>query len=173
MRNRPILSDQLLNWSDEDDRPNYGIVAPPPPSAAAETAGSRADPEGLPHRAVQALWKTGVPVRCGTWPRPQVLFVHQSDRSTTPDGLCAAGVPRLGSAIPGQPSSRSGNPGRNLRDQPGTPAAPRAAVERRHGYRWPGPGTGMREPRRGRAPRRQYAAGVAPCRRPDRPGGSR
>ena len=128
-----VVSDQLYYWSDKDAETIDVIPTAATQSPAAQTAESSADPEGLSHRALQALREAGLQVRSGARPWAQVLPLHQPDGPGTPDGLRTPGIPRPGAGVFGQLPSRAGDHRRDLANQPGTPAPQRGLVETRHG----------------------------------------
>ncbi len=130
-----VLSDQYNNWSGQHAESIDVITAAATQSHAAQTAESRRDPEGFAHRAVQALREAGMQVRERTWPRAQVLLVHQPDRPEATNGLRTPGLPRPSGGVSDKLPLGAGNHQRDFPDKPGTPTSPREVVETRHGCR--------------------------------------
>jgi len=110
-------SDQFDYWSDNEGQDALSAAAAPPsPPASAPTPGDHSP--GLPHRALQALRQTRVPVQPGARPRAEVLLVGEPAGEPTADGLRAGGLPGAGNAVPGQLPEDPADPRRDLRDQP-------------------------------------------------------
>jgi len=155
-----LLSDQLLTWSDEDIKANYGRLAKTPPSAPAPAASAQSRPAWLPHRALQTLRQARLQMRPRPRSWPQVLSVGKLSRPASANGLRPARVLRAGERVPGQLPPRSPDLGGDLRDQPRAPAPPRGALKHRHERSALNPprtdrsGTGRRAPR-------QYARQLA------------
>lgn len=123
-----LLSDQLYMWSDPNDR---GICCCPqtaPQATAAQSAPPGVHPSGLAHRALQALWQSGLPMCRGSRTRPQVLPLRELPRQISTDGLRPPGRLRRGKRARSRLPSDPRDPRRDLRDQPRTAAASRGAL---------------------------------------------
>jgi len=126
----PLISDQSYNWSDKHARQIYQYS--PAKTKNASPAPARLDrcPARLPHRALQALWKTWVQLCPRPWPWPQILPFGQQTGTEAPDGLCSARLLGKSAKASGQFPQDKINPGRALRDQSRTPAAQGEALVR-------------------------------------------
>lgn len=131
-----IESDQLYNWSAHDQERLLFIPAPEAPCAPSSTACPPARLAGLPHRTLQALRETRLPVRPGAGARSQVLPLRQSARTRARDGLRSLRVSPPGRSVPDQSAAGTRDPRSSLPDQPGTPSPEGEAVEPR-GFRAP------------------------------------
>jgi hypothetical protein len=127
-----IESDQLYTWSDENPEPAHSRVAETSQCSPAPTASAAGDPPGFSHRALQTMRQARMQMRRRPGPWPQVLFVSQLPRLPAANGLCAAGVLRSNSRVPGQLPSSPRDPGSYLRDQQRTAAPPRGALKTGH-----------------------------------------
>ena len=155
-----LLSDQLLTWSDEDIKANYGRLAKTPPSAPAPAASAQSRPAWLPHRALQTLRQARMQMRPRPRSWPQILSVGELSRPAPPNGLCPAAVLRAGERVPGQLPPRSPDLGGDLRDQPRAPTPPREALRDCHERSAASPPRTDRSGAGRRAPR-QYAGQLA------------
>ena len=130
-----ILSDQLYNWSDQDEQPVNIVPASASPISGAAAAELQFSASRFVDRAVQAVRQAGVPLRQGTWPRSEVLPLGQSQRGQAGDGLCASGVPRPSQGIFGKLPQNSRHTGSDRQHQSGIVASARAVVAFRYGHR--------------------------------------
>ena len=130
MNGSPLISDQSYNWSDKHARQIYQYS--PAKTKNASPAPARLDrcPARLPHRALQALWKTWVQLCPRPWPWPQILPFGQQTGTEAPDGLCSERLLGKSAKASGQFPQDKINPGRALRDQSRTPAAQGEALVR-------------------------------------------
>src|SRR5712691_12044388 len=126
-----VVSDQLINWSDNADHTDRRL-APTPHHAVAPTPAAEGDPAWFADRALQTLRQTGVPLRQGARAWPQVLSVGELPRRATADGVRAAGVSRADHRVRGQLPAGPRDPRADLRDQSRTAAPTRRALTRRH-----------------------------------------
>jgi len=126
----PLISDQSYNWSDKHARQIYQYS--PAKTKNASPAPARLDrcPARLPHRALQALWKTWVQLCPRSWPWPQILPFGQQTGTEAPDGLCSERLLGKSAKASGQFPQDKINPGRALRDQSRTPASQGEALVR-------------------------------------------
>jgi len=126
----PLISDQSYNWSDKHARQIYQYS--PAKTKNASPAPARLDrcPARLPHRALQALWKTWVQLCPRPWPWPQILPFGQQTGTEAPDGLCSERLLGKSAKASGQFPQDKINPGKALRDQSRTPAAQGEALVR-------------------------------------------
>jgi len=126
----PLHSDQFYNWSDKHAGQTHQFS--PPKTKSAHTDPARLDRRtaGLPHRALQALWKARVQMRPGPRPWPQVLPLGQQTGPEARDGLCPSKVSGKSARASGQFPQDQINPGGALRDQSRTPAAQGEALVR-------------------------------------------
>lgn len=124
------LSDQCYDWSDirypesDNKRPSAETKAA---CSATSTLGVRV--AWFVDRAVQTLREIGVQVRTGSGPWAEVLPLCQSIGVHPAYGLCSHQVSATGAGVCGQPSTGSGYPQANLRDQPRTVATAGATIE--------------------------------------------
>lgn len=130
MNGSPLISDQSYNWSDKHARQIYQYS--PAKTKNASPAPARLDrcPARLPHRALQALWKTWVQLCPRPWPWPQILPFGQQTGTEAPDGLCSERLLGKSAKASGQFPQDKINPGRALRDQSRTPASQGEALVR-------------------------------------------
>jgi hypothetical protein len=126
----PLQSDQSYNWSDQHAGQTHQLSPSKTTSAHPEPARFDCRPPGLPHRALQAVWKARVPVRTGPRTRPQVLPLRQQTGPEARDGLCSPRVSGKCERASGQFPQDQINPGGALRDQSRTPAAQGEALVR-------------------------------------------
>jgi hypothetical protein len=127
-----LISDQLYTWSDGYTKKIRCRAAKTPQRSCAPTSPSEIDPARLPNRALQALRQAGMQV-C-RWARPwaEVLSVSKLSRPATANGLRAAGSLWANNGVSRQLSPDPRDSGNDLRDQSGTSAPPRGALERHH-----------------------------------------
>lgn len=126
-----LESDGLINYSD-----NYGsqkkqlISSEKTKSTPTYPSPSRSHSPGISNRTVQALWKTRVQV-C-PWSRPwaQVLPLCQQIRSSTGNRLRSPTLPGAGQRISRQFAQNTGDPGRDLFNQPRASTPQRAIIDR-------------------------------------------
>jgi hypothetical protein len=130
MKGIPLSSDQFYNWSGKHARQIYQHSPAKTKNAPAEPARLDRRTAGLPHRALQAMWKAWMQLRPrpGAW--PQVLPFGQQTRTKARDGLCSETLFGKSARASGQFPQDKINPGRALRDQSRTPAAQGEALVR-------------------------------------------
>lgn len=164
MKSRGLLPDQLNTWSDTYASHNAQTalvrLAEAETATRTPTAPARSLAPRLPHRTLQTLRQSGMQMRsrAGSWPK--VLPFRKSSRTTTANGLRAAGFSEAGYGLSRSlPSASSGHRG-NLRDQRRTPAPARGLVSNDHARTH---STFPRPPRYayGGYPSRQYARRLA------------
>ena len=173
MKNAHVVSDQLYNWSDREEKGLPLCPAPETRRAPPEAPRPLPSPARLPHRTLQAVRQARLRLRPRERPRPQVLSLGQSPGTSPRDGLRPLRVPPNGQAAPGQPRPGPRNPGGGLPDQSRAPQPPGEAlgvlVEVRASRGIDGlPGSGRDFP-----PRRQHGRGSprrGACRHGDRRG---
>jgi hypothetical protein len=127
-----LLSDQSYTWSDEYAERIRCRAAKTPQRSCAPTSPSEIDSARLPDRALQTLRQAGMQV-C-RWARTwtEVLSVGKLSRPAAANGLRAAGSLWANSGVSRQLSQKPRDSGNDLRDQSGTSAPPRGALERHH-----------------------------------------
>lgn len=123
-----MVSDQLYNWSDEEQDRILSAKETSPARCPGGTARSRTP--WLSHRAVQTVRKTGLPLCKRTRTRPEVLPVDQPIRSTTRDALCPTRLAGASRAVPERLSEGSRDSERDHEHQPRALEAARALLER-------------------------------------------
>jgi hypothetical protein len=125
------LSDQYYDWSDLRHRENLRArTATEKNSTCEPTATPGGCAARLADRAVQALWETGVQMRCGPGAWPEVLPLRQPVGIEAPDGLRALRVSATGAATRGELSTSSRSSQGNLRDQSRTVTTTETTVDR-------------------------------------------
>lgn len=120
-----LISDQLLAWSVYFDRQVCSRFTRTPREAHQTASTATQYSARLTHRALQALRQSQLPLRAGPWTWPQVLPLRQLPWRAATNGLRPRGVPRADQRLTVRLSTRAGDPGRSLRDQPGAPASSR------------------------------------------------
>ena len=120
-----LVSDQLLAWSVRLDEQVYCCSARAPREAAQAASTLAQHSAWLAHRALQTLRQSQLSLCTGPWSWPQVLPLRELPPAAAADGLRAPGALRAGQYVTGGLSARARDPGRDLRDQPGTLASPR------------------------------------------------
>jgi hypothetical protein len=125
-----LVSDQSYNWSDQYATKIYCHSPAKTKKAPAKPARLGCRAPGLPHRTLQALWKTRVQLRPGPWPWPQVLPLGQQAGTEARDGLCPARLFGKSQRASGQFPQDKNDLGGALRDQSRAPAAQGEAVVR-------------------------------------------
>jgi hypothetical protein len=125
-----LLSDQCNDWSDKYSKRNSRCTFETTKHACAPAATAALDPAWLPHRAIQAVRKTGLQMRRGSRTWPQVLPVGQLSRSAPANGLRTTGEYGSGKGVSGQLSASAGDSRADLRDQPRIAAPPRGPLTR-------------------------------------------
>ena len=148
MNEHGLLSDPLYNWSVRNDRSDFFSPQATAQATASQAAAAGLGPPRLPDRALQALRQSELQVRTGSRPWAQVLPLGELSGPLATDGLRAASRARAGQRMGGQLQAGSRDPGGDLRDQPRTTTAARAALRRngepdatvahrpRRSYRW-------------------------------------
>ncbi len=130
-----IISVQLINWSDNNEREIYYIS----PSKAEKTYPKDALNRVQPHSRVfigkiQAMWKTELQM-C-RWPRTraEILFVGKPLRQKAGDGIYTRRLCPASRVVCFKLQKDKATPGRNKRHQPGNSPAQRTFVELGNGY---------------------------------------
>lgn len=129
------ISDQLYNYSDNENKPVYLLF-----SAQAKNTGSTPPLYRTPHsqrlvdRMLQTLWKTRMQMCRWAWPWPQILFVGQSSWQQTRNALCPPRLQKTGGTVPGKLPEGSRNLGRNLQHQSGNITTQRTIVGNTNTY---------------------------------------
>lgn len=126
-----LLSDQLLAWSVSFGKQVYFCVASAPREAARAAPTSAQHFARLAHRALQTLRQSQLSLCTRPWSWPQILPLSELPPPTAANGLRAAGAIRAGQHLTGGLSAGARDPGRDLRDQPGTPAPSRDTLNER------------------------------------------
>lgn len=123
-----LLSDQLNTWSDIHERAFDKSAQTQAQAAAAQTASAGCGAARLADRALQTLRQTRLQVCqwAGAWPK--VLFVGQSNRCTSSDGLRSPVHARTSNAVPCQLPHHPRHTRSTVRNQPGVDAPTRAVL---------------------------------------------
>lgn len=164
MKSRGLLPDQLNTWSDTYAAHNAQTalvrLAEAETATGTPTAPARSLAPRLPHRTLQTLRQSGMQMRSRARARPKVLPIRKSSRTTSANGLRAAGFSAAGYGISRSlPSASPGHRG-SLPDQWRTPAPAGGLVSNDHARTQ---STFPRPPRYayGGCPSRQYARRLA------------
>ena len=131
MKQCKLLSDQLSTWSVTDDRTNHRRSEETSQATAPQVAACGLSSSGLLDRALQALRQSQLQVRERPRSRAQALPLGELPGQLAADGLRSSGRLRAGQRRLGQLHPDSGDPGRDLRNQPRTAASARAALRGR------------------------------------------
>ncbi len=125
-----IYSDQLLNWSGNNEKQILHRPASTAKKHTGKASSSGCGAAGFFDHAVSTLRQTKLPLSPGGTPRTraQVLPVGQSNRTTSGNGLHPTRLSGTGQRIFEQLSDDSRNTQRGLRHQPRTHPPPRAAL---------------------------------------------
>lgn len=126
-----LLSDQLLAWSVRFDKQVHCLVTRASREAHQAASISAQHSARLTHRTLQALRQSQLPLRAGPWTWSQVLPLRKLPWAAAADGLHSGGHPRADQRLIGGLSTRARDPGRDLRDQPGTLASSRDTLSER------------------------------------------
>lgn len=132
-----LLSDQYDKWSDIFAEAIAPIAPGPTQNPPAPTSALVRHPPRLAHRALQTLWQTRMQVCPGTWPRSQVLPLHQPARNYARYGLCSTGGSRHGRSIPRELSFSPRDSRPDLQHQSRTAPSQGASIEKRRVHRKP------------------------------------
>lgn len=154
-----MLSDQLIDWSDNEETKRC-LIAEKAPTTRPATHPTRNRSSWLTYRTLQTLWETRMPLRRGSRPRSKVLLIDQSIGSSSTDALRPSELSQTGGELPGSLSKDSTNPERDCEHQPRAFKASRDIVERVHARSGSGFGHGHDQGQRRRHTARQYARGV-------------
>ncbi len=165
MRATKLLSDQLDNWSDNEEKLNLCTPTAPQGSRAPITS-PRPHPPRLTHRTLQALRQAWLQVRRRTRPWPQVLPLCNPTSGKASNGLCPSRLLRACHPLPCQLSWSERDPRRDLRDQPRAVTPKRGAIGERRERAYPIPLSRDRG-QRGGNPYRQHASVSAASRVPN------
>ena len=128
MRRGELLSDQSNKWSDINERAFDHTAQTQTQAIAAQTAPAGSGAARLLNRALQTLWQTQLQM-CqwsGAW--SEVLFVGQSNRCTSDDGLRSPIDAGSSNAVPCQLPHHPRHPRSTVRNQPGVDASTRAVL---------------------------------------------
>jgi len=123
-----LLSDQLNTWPDINERAFDQSAQTQAQTAAAQTACPGCGAARLSDRTLQTLRQTGLQM-CqwsGAW--SEVLFVGQSNRCTSGDGLRSPVHAGTSCAVPCQLPHHPRHTRSTLRNQPGVDAPTRAVL---------------------------------------------
>ena len=126
----PLISDQFYNWSDKYAKQTYLHSSTKTKNASAAHARLDCCSAGLPHRTLQALWKTWVQLCQRPRPWSQVLPFGQQTGQKARDGLCSPRLFGKSKRASREFSQNKINSGGALRDQSRTPAAQGEALVR-------------------------------------------
>jgi len=128
MKYLELLSDQLITWSDFNERAFYKSAQTQAQATAAQTAPAGCGAARLPDRTLQTLRQTRLQV-C-QWSRAwsKVLFVGQPNRCTPGDGLRSPVHAGSGNAVPCQLPHHPRHTRSTLCNQPGVDAPTRAVL---------------------------------------------
>jgi len=155
-----IVSDQLYQWSDSDEK--QACIRPTKkthPLGKEALRPGATNPSRLSARALQAVCQTGLQVRRRPRSWSQVLSVDHLPGAPARARLSPAGLSRAGQSVSAEPAGCAGVSRRDLFDKPRTAQASREAVGRAsHGYR------SRRRYGISRADRGQHVARSCPCR---------
>jgi hypothetical protein len=165
MRPHQLLSDQLTTWSAIHAAAVLYHVTKAPPGAAATITSLARRAARFAHRAIQTLRQSGLQMRRGAWPWPEVLPLGELPEATAADGLRTSRDLHPGPYRPRSLPTRPRDPRADLRDQSRVAAASRDALRCR----------GERDCNAHRRDRhslrehfaRQHAPGLARCRAPN------
>lgn len=171
MNRTAIESDQLYNWSDNEEKGLRLRPAPQTRRDPSETARPQPSSARLPHRTLQAVWEARLRLRPREGPRPQVLSLGQLPGTSPRNGLRPLRIPSSGRTIPGQPHQGPRTFGRGLHDQSRTPQPPGNTLGVLFKIRASGGIDGLHGSDRGLPARRQH--GRASPRRGARPDADR
>ena len=118
MNNNAIVSDQLYNWSDNEQLRSHSCTAPATPGFDQATRAARTlYSAGFLDRTLQTLWQTGLQVRPRPRSRPQILFVGQPARCPPRDGLRPGRVLSTSFQVPAQLSASASTARADLQPQ--------------------------------------------------------
>src|SRR5882724_12897298 len=126
-----LLSDQLLAWSVHLGKQVHCCFARAPREAARAAPTLAQHSARLAHRALQTLRQSRLSLCTGPWSWPEVLPLRELPAAAAANGLRAAGALRAGQRLTGGLSARAGDPGGDLRDQPGALASSRDTLSER------------------------------------------
>jgi hypothetical protein len=132
MKSPRLLPDQLNTWSDNyaphNTQTALVCLAEAETATLTPTAPARSLTPRLPHRTLQTLRQSRMQMRSRSRSWPKVLPLRKSSRTTSANGLRAAGFSAAGYGISRSlPSASPGHRG-NLRNQWRTPAPARGLV---------------------------------------------
>jgi len=112
------LADQLYTWTDthalQAAQTDFCCLATAAPPATAPDAAARSFAPWFSHRALQALWQTGLQMRPRPRPWPKVLPLGQSLPATAANGLRSTGLSPRNHRISSQLSTTPSDFGRDL-----------------------------------------------------------
>lgn len=127
MKNRVIDSDQLNKWS-ANERFHSDTANTSSGLGSTTRATPTLHPARFPHRALQALRQSGMPLSTRTWPRSQVLPFGQSGRRAPRDGLRPRRLFPASRRVSGQLSERAATTRKDLQSQSRTPTPSRSLL---------------------------------------------
>ena len=126
-----LFSDQLLAWSAYFDKQVHCLVTRAPREAHQAASTPAQHSARFTHRTLQTLRQSQLPLRAGPRSWPQVLPLCELPGTAAADGLYPGGDPRADQRRTVGLSTRARDPGRDLRDQSGTPASSRDTLSER------------------------------------------
>ena len=145
--NERMVSDQLLDWSANAEAKHL-FIAKKTSTTRRSTHSTGQHSSRLPHRTLQTLRKTRMPLCTGPGPRSEVLPIDQSVGSSTADALRASELSPTGGELPGSVSEDSPNLERDCEHQPRAFEASRTILKRLHGRSGSGFRHGQDRPQR-------------------------
>lgn len=126
-----LLSGQLLAWSARFDKQVHYCITRAPREAHQAASTSAQHSARITHRTLQTLRQSQLPLRARPRSWPQVLPLCELPGAAAANGLHPGGDPRTDQRRTVGLSTRARDPGRDLRDQPGTPASSRDTLSER------------------------------------------
>ncbi len=125
------LSDQLNNWSDNNDETSDKFTSPSSGVYSPATGCETRFFTGIFDRTLQKVWQTWMQMCERAWTWSQVLSISKHPRSPSRNDLCAAGLCEASRNISGKFFGYSCASRGNLRNQPRSFAAARGVLENR------------------------------------------
>lgn len=128
-----LISDQLNNWSDIDERQINRISSPQAKDSHKQAPASRCHSARFSDQTLQALWKARMQVCWRPWAWSQVLPFRQSAWRPTENGLYSAEIPGTSRRVCREFSQDKTAFGGNQLDKPRTSSPSRTAIGVSHG----------------------------------------